>query len=121
MGLDSPILQGGTGCPGATGHKRQLGAVDRLTQVAERMSNMGIRTEGSGLLAQQSLCYTVLPLVGETGQSNGKGESLPRLLSPEHKGVCEDTEVRIAWRPGRFLEEVKRGLGLKDEDLYKGR
>lgn len=68
---------------------------------------MGIRTEGSGLLAQLSLCYTILPLAGETGQSNGEGESLSRLLGPGHKGVCEDTEVRIAWRPGTFLEEVK--------------
>lgn len=83
------------------------------------MSNMGIRTEGSGLLAQQPLCSAMLPLGGETGQSNGKEESLPRLLGPgRHKGVCEDTEVRIAWRPGRFLEEVKRGLGLESKDLF---
>lgn len=37
--FDSPILQVGTGCPGATGHKRQRSVVEGLAQVAERMSN----------------------------------------------------------------------------------
>lgn len=74
-----PFCREGTGYSGVTGHKRQHGVVEGLAQVEERMSHMGIRTEGSGLPAQGSLCYTMLPLVGETGQSDGKGESLPRL------------------------------------------
>lgn len=56
----------------------------------------------------------------EIGQSNGKGESLPRLLGSGHKGTCEDTQVRTAWQPGRFLEEVKPGLGLKNERFIRG-
>ena len=77
----------------------QHGVVEGLAQVAERMSNMGIRTDGSGLPAKQSLCYTRLPLVGEMGQSNGKGESLTaQALGPGHKGTCKDTEVRTAWK-----------------------
>ena len=115
ISFDSPILQRGTGCLGATGHEGEHSIVEGLAQVAERMSNMGLRTEGSGLPAQPCLCYTMLPLVGETGQSNGKGKSLLRLLGPGPKGSCEDTEVRTAWQPGRFLEEVKPGLGLKNE------
>lgn len=88
--------------------------------MAERMSGMGIRTEGFGLPAQRCLCYTMLPLVGQTGHSNGKGESLTRLLGSGHKGTCEDTEVRTAWQPGRFLEEVKPGLGLKNKTCTRG-
>lgn len=60
-----------TGSSGAIGHKRQHGVVEGLAQVAERLSHMGIRTEDSGLPAQHSLCYTVLPLVEEAGQSDG--------------------------------------------------
>lgn len=62
----------------------------------------------------------MLPLVGETGHSNGKGESLTRLLGSGHKGTWEDTEVRTAWQPGRFLEEVKPGLGLENKRLVPG-
>lgn len=116
-----PFCWEGTGCSGATGHKRQRGVVEGLAQVAESMSHMGIRTEGSGLPAQRSLCYTMLPLVGETGQSDGKGKSFPRLWGsgkvPGCKGACEGTEVGAAWQPGRLSEEVKLGLGFQKQRL----
>lgn len=87
--------------------------MEGLAQVAEGMSHMGIRTEGSGLPTQRSFCYTMLPLLGETGQSDGKGESLSRLWGsgkvPGHQGACEGTEVGAAWQTGRLLEEVKLG------------
>lgn len=70
--------------------------MEGVAQVAERMSHMGIRSEGSGLPAQRSLCYPMLPLLGETGQSDGEGESLPRKWGPGHvpghKDTFEDTE-----------------------------
>lgn len=105
MALTLLFCRKGTGCSGATGHKRQHGVVEGLAQVAERMSHMGIRTEGSGLPAQRSLCYTMLPLVGETGQNDGKGELLPRLWGsgkvPGHKGACGGSlAVRKAFRRG---------------------
>lgn len=88
--------------------------MEGLAQVAESMSHMGIRTEGSGLPAQRSLCYTMLPLVGETGQNDGKGELLPRLWGsgkfPGHKGACGGSLA--VWK---LSEEVKFGLGFEKQ------
>lgn len=67
--LTLPFCREGTGCLGATGHKRQQGAVEGLAPVAERMNLKGIRTEGRGLPAQGSFSvYTMLPLVGEMAE-----------------------------------------------------
>lgn len=99
--------------------------MEGFAQVADRMSHVEIRTGGSRLAAQHSLCFTTLPLVGETEQSDSKGEEFPRLWAsgkvPGHKGAHEDEETGAAWQPGRLSEEVRFGLELKNKDLYKGR
>lgn len=83
--------------------------MEGLAQVAESMSHMGIRTEGSGLPTQRSFCYTMLPLLGETGQSDGKGESLSRLWG---SGKVLGTNVLVRaqrWgQPGSLEGFLKR-------------
>lgn len=92
-----PFYREGRGCPGTTGKKRQRGVVEGLAQVAERMSHMGTRTEGSGLPIQCCLLHPCCPCWRDWGQVMVKESHCPgrRALvrSLGYKSTCEDTEV----------------------------